>query len=200
MKIVVDVDDVILELNKSVEMMIQHMGYPNFRMENILTYDLNSGVSVEDLSEMQRNLMDNGLGCPRNLILQCYSNLFAFQNAKISENAILALKMLSEKNEVLIQTVSYSLPIASFKVSMFERLNLPLKYEFCIGTDKKVHEDADWVIDDSLEVLSGYSKCNKIVIDKPYNRERFNARLIKGQSNLIRVSSLYESCCYILRG
>ena len=81
--VIVDVDDVLIDLNKNIEKRINKMGYTDYKVENIKTYDLNKDINVSMLPEKQRSFMGNGLGCPRELILSYYSDVESFYYAPI---------------------------------------------------------------------------------------------------------------------
>lgn len=199
--VVVDVDDVLLDLNKSVEKRAQEMGYFDYCSENIKTYSLNKGIDTTLLSENQRNLEDT-LGCPRGLILELYKDLRCFADAKFTPNMRDGLKLLSKNFSTLIYTSSWSFDIARFKLNLFEEIcsDLDLSYAFGVGTDKPVFKDVFAVFEDSLPNLLDYdSITKKILVDRPQNCELFNKNLLCQLENLVRVENFYSGVQHLLK-
>ena len=200
--VVVDVDDVLINLNKSVERRVNSLGYLAFKAENIKTYDLNKSVDVSMLLEGKRKLMDNGLGCPRDLIMRCYNDVRVFEDAELVENFYDGLKLLSENFNVLIHTSNFNLDIVRFKISLFQKYcsNLDLSYNFCVGSDKPAFPDAYAVFEDCVGNTIKYSEsCKKILVDRPHNSELFNKESFSLVKNLQRVKNFYEGVEYLIK-
>lgn len=200
--VIVDVDDVLLDLNKSVARRLRSMGYTFCSEENFVTYDLNKSIDISMLPLNNRNLMSNGLGCPRELILSCYKDVESFKGASLTDNFYKGLKLLSENFNVLVHTNSFSLQIVKFKIDLFERLcsDLDLNFSFCVGDDKPHYEDVFAVFEDCVENLLKYSDDSlKILVDKPHNRELFNHDKLCEVKNLQRVENFYDGVQYLLR-
>lgn len=200
--VIIDVDDVLIDLNKSVERRINSLGYLAFKAENVKTYDLNKSVDVSMLPESNRKLMDNGLGCPRDLIMRCYNDVKVFENAELEENFYDGLKLLSENFNVLIHTNNFNLEIVRFKIDLFQKYcnNLDLNYNFCVGSDKPAFSDVYAVFEDCIGNTIKYSdSCKKILVDKPHNSELFNKESFSVVKNLQRVKNFYEGVEYLIK-
>ena len=200
--VIVDVDDVLINLSKSVERRVNSVGYPAFKAENVKTYDLNKSVDVSMLPESKRKLMDNGLGCPRDLIMRCYNDVKVFENAELEENFYDGLKLLSENFHVLIHTNNFNLEIVRFKIDLFQKYcsNLDLDYNFCVGSDKPAFANVYAVFEDCIGNTIKYSdSCKKILVDKPHNSELFNKESFSVVKNLQRVKNFYEGVEYLLK-
>lgn len=200
--VIVDVDDVLLELNASVVDRINKMGYPDLKVENIVSFDLNKSIDVFMLPVSQQGLQDNGLGCPRDLIMQCYSEVESFAHASLTENFYEGLKLLSEEFNTLIHTNNFNLEIAKFKIELFERLcsDLDLNFNFCVGKDKPAFTNVYAVFEDCVGNIVKYSdSCRKILIDRTHNRELFNGKLLSEATNLHRAKNFYDGVEYLLK-
>lgn len=200
--VIVDVDDVLIDLNKNIKKRINKMGYTDYKVENIKTYDLNKDINVSMLPEKQRSFMDNGLGCPRELILSCYSDVESFYYAPIVKNAYEGLKLLSDKFDVLIHTSSYNMNIIRFKMDLFESKfkNLRLDYNFCCGKEKPAFNNVFAVFEDSIPNIVKYDdETIKLLVDRPQNCELFNNDLLSKVKNINRVENFYTGVQYLLK-
>lgn len=193
-RVIIDVDDVLLELNLHVAEQVRQMGYPDFQVENILTYDLNKTLDKSCLPEHQRDLMDNGLGCSRDLILSLYRDPNIFKTVPLTCRFEEGLKLLTEIFEVIINSNNFTLDIIEEKLKLFKHFckDLDLQYNFCVSSDKPLFNDVYAVFEDNIENLKLYSDdCIKLLVDRPQNQERYNGKLLVGIKNLYRVDSFY---------
>lgn len=199
--VIVDVDDVLIDLNDSVADLLS-IEYKNFNVENIVTFDLNKNIDIKKLTPSHRGYIDNGLGCPRERILSMYTNLYAFENAKITDNAYEGIKLLSEYFDVVVHTNNFSLEIAEFKIKLLRSLfeNINISYSICIGKEKPAFENVFAVFEDCIGNIVKYSdSCRKILIDRPHNREVFNGKSLSEAKNLVRVENFYTGVELLLK-
>lgn len=193
-RVIIDVDDVLLELNPHVAEQVRQMGYLDFRVENILTYDLNKSLNKSCLPRHQRSLMDNGLGCPRDLILSLYRDPNIFKTVPLTCGFHKGLKLLTEKFEVVINSNNFSIDIVEEKLKLFKHFckDLDLQYNFCISNDKPLFNNVYAVFEDSIGNLKIYPDgCIKLLVDRPQNQELYNGELLIEIKNLYRVDSFY---------
>lgn len=199
--VIIDMDDVLINVNKSVEKVIREMGYTNYSVDNIKTYDLNKSIDVRLLPDSIKDLEDNGLGCPRGLILELYKDLKSFVNADMVYKMVDGLTLLSSKFPTLIYTSSWSYDVVRYKLNFFEDLcsNLDLSYTFGVGLFKPAFKDVYAVFEDSLPNLQGYdSDVIKVLVNRPQNCELFNKELILSLDNLVRVENFYSGVEYLI--
>lgn len=193
-RVIIDVDDVLLELNLHVAEQVRQMGYPDFRVENILTYDLNKSLDNSCLPRHQMSLMDNGLGCPRDLILSLYRDPNIFKTVPLTCRFEEGLKLLTENFEVIINSNNFTLDIIEEKLKLFKHFckDLDLQYNFCISSDKPLFNEVYAVFEDNIENLKLYSDdCIKLLVDRPQNQELYNRELLNEIKNLHRVENFY---------
>lgn len=191
--VVVDVDDVLIDLNDSVADMLS-LNYKDFKSSNVVTFDLNKNISVEELPDYQKGFMANGLGCPRNVILNAYTCLDVFKNAKLTYKVREGLKLLSENFHTIIHTNNFSLEIAAFKIDLLKNLcsDLVMDYNICVGNNKPVFDNVYAVFEDCVGNIAKYSDdCKKYLINRPHNREVFNREALSIVKNLRRVENFY---------
>ena len=201
--IIVDMDDVLIDLNGQVEKEVQAMGYSDFKVENILTYDLNKSIIHENLPIHQKLLQDHGLGCPREVIIEKYGDINVFKKCcDISYDNMKALKKLSEKYNVVIHTLSFNSDILFHKAEYLTSVlrDFKIAYSFALGSIKLGYNgDVIAVFEDCLENLTCYNDTTKkLLIDKPYNRDVYNSHLLSELSNIERVRSFSDGVKLLL--
>ena len=199
--VVVDVDDVLIDLNKSVEKKLQRKGYKDFSVNNIYTYDLNKSIDITQLPPSKQELVDNGLGCYRGYILDCYRDVDVFNTACICKNAINGMKVLASNFNVIINSLSCTSSICSYKLSLYDRyFNYPnVGCNLMVGVSKPIFSEAFAVFDDSIEELLRYSDNTiKILVDRPQNRELFNKNKLSQCKNLVRVKNFYNGVQFLV--
>lgn len=200
--VLVDMDDVLINLNEATVNYLNGIGFTNLKLENIVVFRLNDGIDTSKLPSSQKGLCYNGLGCPRDIILEAYKNDEIFRQTKFYDGVYEGMKKLCDNFNVIIHTHSLSNEVARFKIDALESMfsDLDITINLCIGRQKPSFQHPYAVFEDCLENLSKYndSICEKILIDKPWNRELFNGKLISSLHFLHRVNSFSEGVEYLL--
>lgn len=196
MLVVVDIDDVLINLNESVQELLNKWGYEDFSVDNIYTYDLNKSIDISKLPVEKQKLSDNGLGCPRERILNCYSDSTAFIYASCTENMVKGMKLLSKHFDVVLNSTCSSPLTASTKADFYREYfgtiyNVTLNLS--VRRIKPVFDDCYAVFDDCVEELVRYpSETKKFIVNRPQNRDLFYKTLISQQSNIKRCENFYD--------
>lgn len=200
--VLVDMDDVLINLNETTVNYLNSVGFTKLRLENFVVFKLNDGIDVSKLPNSQRNLCYNGLGCPRDIILEAYKSDSVFKLTKFYDGVYESMKKLCDNFNVIIHTHSLSSDVAKFKIDLLESMfsDLDITINLCVGRYKPPIQQPYAVFEDCLENLLKYndSVCEKILIDKPWNRELFNSELISSLNYLHRVNNFTEGVEYLL--
>lgn len=189
MKVMVDVDGVILDIHSHIEKTVREFADRSYSSKNILTYDLN-----RSLYEKLQYLMDKGLLTQagvkhilgthyissdiRDMIYGEFTNPSVFKYSKLDDNCIGIIKDLMLNGvEIVFHTVSLSAEVKNIKK---ERIKTALEgcegvYKFCDcdSACDKCLKDYDYVVEDCLETLVDFSKKDSDVklcmVSKSYN-------------------------------
>lgn len=193
--VLVDMDDVLINLNETAVVSLNEKGYSELSLDNIVTFSLNKDIDVSMLPQEKQKIPYNGLGCPREALLQEYSDYKLFEVSSFYEGVYDAMRRLCEKFNVCIHTHCFNNAIAVVKIekldSMFSGLDLIVN--LCIGRQKLSFSEPYAVFEDCAENLVKYdSSCRKFLLDKPWNCELFNSELLSGIDNMTRVKNFVE--------
>lgn len=217
--VVLDVDDVIYDLNGEVERVVSQK-YPKFSFQNARTYNLNSTLTDEEKTSEGISLEDswNGLGAPKSCIMNQYASVESYRNARLYD--IPRLSELCRKCTVIFHTAGLTTDVCKFKIAKLNSLLNMLGVSACVsvqltgevvlvhvaeGDEEAVKERdfvakpalvCDYVVEDCIENLKGYSGCVRLLVDKPYNQPKFYKHLEDAYS--VRVSSVNEAIDFIL--
>lgn len=179
--VVIDMDGVLLDVHPLLEKLLCEKGY-KFSMQNVLTYDFNKSLKNPPASLVSLGFgkKTNYLGIKRDDIYSLFNSPSLFMDSPFYAKAILRLKELCKTRgvHVIIWTEANNDRVKNTKKCMLESVLAGYDYEFycSVGESKKAVEDADYVIDDSPFALDLYrsSKCKKFLVDKPYNKAKYN--------------------------
>lgn len=177
--VVYDMDDVLNNLNEEVynSLGMQHM----FKLQTRFRIRENTGLFTDE---------------QMNLVLNAYKNPEIFKRLKPAKGVERILDIEGLTNG-LVQVSIHSTSLVEEINPIKERFvsdNIPgftrERLHLSLGHNKDAFNNADYIIEDSLENLLKYGKDTvKILIDKPHNQ--FDSYGIKN-SNIIRVYSLDE--------
>lgn len=198
--VVLDVDDVLLDLNGAVEKVVVKK-YPSFSFRKARTYGLNSSLTDEEKEQEGICVADpwNGLGAPKSYIMSQYATVSSYRDASWYDMPRLA--ELCRKCNVVFHTAGFTVDVCKFKVAQLNALLDRLGVTACVsvqltgsmvfvnlgdgdteavldrGFVSKPALVCDYIVEDSLENLKGYSGCKRILVDKPYNQLKFYTEL-----------------------
>lgn len=218
--VVLDVDDVLYGLNEAVEKLVVEK-YPDFSFSKVHTYNFNKSLSDEEKSVAGICNTDawDGLGAPREYIMSLYGLVKPFRESKLYD--IPRLAELFIKCNVVLHTSGLSVDVCKFKLGQLNNLldNLGVvgdvsvqlvgsMIHISVGGEKQGVVDrhfvskpvvvCDYVVEDCLENLRGYSNCKMFLVDKPWNNPIYNSSCFDVMSKAVRVSDINKAIDIIL--
>ena len=189
----IDMDDVLLGTNLSLERKLHKLGYTDFKLENVKTYDFNKSLDKSDF--------DIDLGVPINVIMEQYRDIEVFRQAKFDEDALRLMKEMCRtgRYRFIVHTLSFTEEIDNFKsdyINNYFKLYSNVWFMGVNNKDKQALKNVDIVIEDchlNLRDCSEGTVC--YLVDKPYNQLKYNkyCRDILLRNNIIRVNSATEA-------
>lgn len=199
MVIVFDMDGVLLDLHTSLEKKLK-IEYPNFTMNNVLTYDFNKSLDLS-LFPFDNGLRKNNLGLYASYdeIIKCLNNPDIYKEALVYKNVCLLLETLSKKGHTIyITTKTMDFNVAKYKTEQLNQLFGGLKNVSIIvtlGKNKSIIADADIVIEDNPFELERYLSLNvnRYLINKSYNQVQYNRNLEDVFDNSTRVNTTFDA-------
>ena len=219
--VVLDVDDVIVDLNGRVEIEVSRK-YPDFSFERVFTYDFNKSLTAECKKLVGISEEDpwNGVGAPSEYILSKYGLVDSFRGVHLFD--IPRLAELCRKCDVVFHTSGVTVDVCKFKLAYLNALLDTLGVCACVSVEllgnmvyvnfqdtepqgvvdrcfvSKPALVCDFVIEDCLGNLRGYSGCRKFIVDKPWNNPTYNPSYNDVTSSSTRVANVNEAIDIIL--
>lgn len=205
MKVVFDVDDVLLNCNVVLERKLKERN-ALYSLEKLKTYDFNKSLTDEQKTSLGIDLSDktNGLHVERGYIMDMLTSVDLFREERPIGDVFKKLSKLSKKCDLVLHTSANCVDVALFKVrqlnSIVQENDIECALTFTLVND--VHKESkclaqqglrtvtftrewgsksciecDVVVEDCLENISMYSSSEtlKLLVDMPYNQEQYNS-------------------------
>lgn len=180
--ILFDLDGVLVDLHSELENRLHKMGYTEFSMMRVLTYDFNKSLEAapEFLKESNIPNYEYYINAPRNVIFDLLGDITLFENAKLHNNIVEDLIELSKHYDIGFHSFALNTTIANQKANLINSCFSGLfKYNLILstGVKKSAILGYDYIVEDNIFDLTDYAKFTTselFIIDKPYNQEKFN--------------------------
>ena len=183
--IVVDVDGVLLDIHSALETRVKAV-YPCFSMRNVKTYDFNKSCDVPLMAD-------------RAFIYEQFKDVELFKAAPQDLAAVEYIRSMAGENEFYIYTLSYTKDVMDLKLKLFDKWfshNPNIHFINAFGEKKPLTLDRiSAVVEDCHQNLEQYpSDTDCYLVDKPYNRTKYNDVLKRAHRCKDTITALKAAC------
>lgn len=194
--IVFDLDDVLNDLNKQVEIELRKLGY-EFDFKNVLTYNFNETLDEKCLPRGMTK--DKLIPVDRSVILEQYNKVSILEKTTVPMEVVELIRELSKKYRICIHTLSLSSEVLEYKMKYLTQLfdGVAVTFSFALG-EKLPYRDVYAVVEDCVENLACYSKnTKKFLLDKTYNQQKYNKEIFHRVGDYTRIFDVKEIEVYL---
>lgn len=186
--VMLDLDGTIIDLHKPFVERVHKMGFNDFSMDRVLTYDFNKtlpeSLAPAWLKESAKASVGSYyLNADRAMLFNEFDDVTLFEDADFFDGVVDAVVELSKYAKVVFHSFAFKPSIAQQKIDVINKTFtdvIPYGIITSVTDSKPILLNFDYVVEDNAHDLVGYNNFTQsklVLIDKPYNSEEFNPSL-----------------------